>query len=100
VVVNKLDLPAAQARWPELHSAFVDQGYEALAVSAITRQGVDALVFRLAQFLAEERRLAGVPNSTQAETDSEVETIVIKPPASHFEVERRRKTFHVTARGR
>jgi GTP-binding protein len=96
VVVNKLDLPAAQARWPELRSAFVDQGYEALAVSAITRQGVDALVFRLAQFLAEERRLAGVPNSTQAEAGSEVETIVIKPPASHFEVERRRKTFHVT----
>jgi GTPase len=92
VVVNKLDLPAAQSRWPELRTAFADQGYESLALSAVTRDGVDALIFRLAQFLTEERRLAATP----AVEDVEVETIVIKPPSSHFEVERKRKTFHVT----
>lgn len=96
VVINKLDLPAAQARWPELRSALADQGYEAMAISAITRQGVDALIFRLAQFLSEERRLAGTFHATQEDTELEAETIVIKPPASHFEVERKRKTFHVT----
>ena len=68
-----------------------------MAVSAITRQGVDALIFRLAQFLSEERRLAGAPmHAAHEEAEVEAETIVIKPPASHFEVERKRKTFHVT----
>jgi GTPase len=92
VVVNKLDLPAAQSGWPALRTAFVDQGYESLALSAVTREGVDALIFRLAQFLTEERRLALTP----AAASTEVETIMIKPPSSHFEVERKRKTFHVT----
>jgi GTP-binding protein len=92
VVVNKLDLPEVRERWPELRRSFKELGYEALAVSAITREGIDALIFRLAQFLAEERRLA----SPLSEVDEEAETIVIKPPSSHFEVERRRKTFYVT----
>ena len=54
------------------------------------------LIFRLAQFLAEERRLAGAPATAEERTGAEAETIVIKPPASHFEVERKRKTFYVT----
>jgi GTP-binding protein len=92
VVVNKLDLPEVQERWPELQRAFNELGYEALAVSAITREGIDALIFRLAQSLAEEGR----STRPMAEEDEEAETIVIKPPSGHFEVERRRKTFYVT----
>jgi GTP-binding protein len=92
VVVNKLDLLDVRERWPELQRAFTELGYEALAVSAIIREGVDALVFRLAQFLAEEGR----DTRPIAEEDAEAETIVIKPPSSHFEVERKRKTFYVT----
>jgi GTPase len=81
-----------QDRWPELRREFAELGYEALAVSALTRDGIDALIYRLAQFLEEERRNA---RPTPAE-DDEAETIVIRPPSSHFEVERRRKTFYVT----
>jgi GTPase len=92
VIVNKLDLPEVRERWPELQRAFSERGYEALAVSAITREGVDALIFRLAQFLAEEGR----QKRFAPDPDAEFETIVIKPPSSHFEVERRRKTFYVT----
>lgn len=92
VVVNKLDLPEVQERWPQLKRAFSDLDYEAVAVSAIIREGVDALIFRLAQFLAEEDRTARY----EAQVHPEVETIVIKPPSSHFEVERKRKTFYVT----
>lgn len=92
VVVNKLDLPNVQERWPDLRRAFTALGYEPFAASAITRDGVDALIFRLAQFLTEEGRRT----DSVADEPEEAPTIVIKPPASHFEVERKRKTFYVS----
>lgn len=88
VAVNKMDLPDVQERWPELQAELKRLGYEALPVSAVTRQGVDALVYRTAQVLAEqEREIEQVPH--------EVEVITVKPPADHFEIERKRATFHV-----
>ena len=92
VVVNKMDVPEARERWDDLQRSFRALGYEAVPVSAVIRDGVDALIFRLAQFLSEEART----NHRGIEPDVEVETIVIKRPSSHFEVERKRKTFHVT----
>lgn len=51
VVLNKLDLPQAQARWPALSAALKKLGYEAMAMSAITHEGVREVVNRAVQVL-------------------------------------------------
>ncbi len=47
VVFNKMDLPEAQARWPEVQAALKRRGYAALPISAATQQGTEELVGRL-----------------------------------------------------
>jgi GTP-binding protein len=47
VVFNKMDLPEAQARWPEIEAALKAEGVEALAISAATQQNVRALIQRV-----------------------------------------------------
>lgn len=39
VVFNKMDLPHAQERWPEIQEALKKLGYEPMAISAATHQG-------------------------------------------------------------
>ncbi len=51
VVLNKLDLPEAQAIWPRVRDELSRLGYEAMAISAATRQNVQAVVYRAAQVL-------------------------------------------------
>jgi GTP-binding protein len=91
VAVNKMDQPEARDRWSELDSSLKTLGYHAMAISAVTRDGIDALVYRVAEILAEQHRRI---DAEHRESD-EVEVITIKPPPDHFEVERRRKTFYV-----
>src|SRR5262249_49506649 len=51
VVATKMDLPIAQQRWPERQRLFTAQRYEILPISAVTGEGVQALIFRLAEHL-------------------------------------------------
>ncbi len=51
VVLNKMDLPDAQAWWPLVREAMAAQDIEAHAISAATREGVQPLVRRLYQVL-------------------------------------------------
>ncbi|MBI1877979.1 MAG: GTPase ObgE, partial [Chloroflexi bacterium] len=44
VVLNKIDLPDAQAHWPVVQARAKELGLEALQISAVTGQGVPALV--------------------------------------------------------
>ncbi|MGB4678407.1 MAG: GTPase ObgE [Aggregatilineales bacterium] len=53
VVLNKMDLPDAQARWPEVERAVSQHGYPVMAISAVTHQGVQELLNRVAQMMAE-----------------------------------------------
>jgi GTP-binding protein len=54
VVLNKMDLPDAQALWPLVREALEEEGVqEVMAVSAVTHQGVDALMRRVAALLGE-----------------------------------------------
>ncbi|OIO97427.1 MAG: GTPase ObgE [Anaerolineae bacterium CG2_30_64_16] len=54
VVLNKLDLPDVQAAWPDLVAALRARGVaEPLAISAVTGEGVEALLYRMADLLAE-----------------------------------------------
>ncbi|MGI8967699.1 MAG: GTPase ObgE [Chloroflexota bacterium] len=90
VVITKMDLPDARDRWPELQAAFTELGYETRAISSAIQEGVEALVYRTADVLREQKALRA------EETEPEAEIITIKPPAGHFEIERKRRTFHVT----
>jgi GTP-binding protein len=46
VVLNKMDLPDAQAWWPLVQEAMQEQNVEAYAISAVSGQGVQALMRR------------------------------------------------------
>jgi GTP-binding protein len=50
-VLNKMDLPAAQAWWPLVEEAMREQGVEVYAISAVTGQGVKALMRRTLELL-------------------------------------------------
>jgi GTP-binding protein len=52
VVLNKMDLPDAQALWPLMQEALAGRGVkEVMAISAVTQQGVAALMRRIATLL-------------------------------------------------
>jgi GTP-binding protein len=52
VVLNKMDLPEAQAVWPLVQGGLAERGVEeSMAISAVTHQGVEALMRRLAELL-------------------------------------------------
>jgi GTP-binding protein len=53
VAFNKIDLPDAKALWPLVREELERRGYEVLAVSGLTRQGIRELLGRLAQRLSE-----------------------------------------------
>ena len=51
VVLNKMDLPDAQAWWPLLEQAMKERGVEVLAISAVSGQGIRPLLRRAFQLL-------------------------------------------------
>ncbi len=79
VAFNKMDIPEAQAHWPQVEKALKKQGYSSMAVSAATGQDVRKLLGRAAQALAE------LP-----EPQKEIALPVYRPAAdpSEFQVER------------
>jgi GTP-binding protein len=53
VALNKMDQPSVRARWPEIQAALEAQGYPAVAISALAREGTRELLYRAAQMLDE-----------------------------------------------
>ncbi|HVO42043.1 MAG TPA: GTPase ObgE [Aggregatilineales bacterium] len=53
VVLNKMDLPEAQERWPAVEAALRERGYETMSISAATQRGTQDLVNRVAAMLAQ-----------------------------------------------
>ncbi len=51
VVVNKIDLPDVQARWDQLKTALKKLGYEAHAISAITRENLTPILWKAHEIL-------------------------------------------------
>ncbi len=50
---NKMDLPDAQAQWPQVKRELGRRGIEAMAISAVAKDGVRELLYRAAQKLQE-----------------------------------------------
>jgi len=89
VALNKIDIQEGRERVPELVKQLRDQGYEAIPISAATREGVDVLVFRLAQLLREQTR------EREDRVAATVPVITIKPDPDQFTIERKRNTYYV-----
>jgi len=51
VVLNKMDLPEVQARWPKLKKALEKRGYEPMAISAASHENVRELLWKAAELL-------------------------------------------------
>lgn len=56
IALNKMDLPEVRKRWPALKARLDSRGYEAVAISALTREGTQELLYRVARMLAEAPR--------------------------------------------
>jgi GTP-binding protein len=53
VALNKMDEPQVRERWPKITQALEAQGHQAIAISALAREGTRELLYRAAQMLAE-----------------------------------------------
>ncbi len=54
VVLNKMDLPDVEKKWPQVRSQLSEKGYQdVFSISAITRQGIMPVLYRAAQLLEE-----------------------------------------------
>jgi GTP-binding protein len=53
VAYNKIDMPQARDRWPEVERALEGRGFAVLAISALTKEGTRELLYRAAEMLAE-----------------------------------------------
>jgi len=51
VVVNKMDLPEVKARWEELSKNLKKRGFEAFAISAITRENLQPVLWKAHELL-------------------------------------------------
>lgn len=51
VVLNKMDLPQTQELWPQIRRKIKDLGWEVMSISAVTSQGVPALLQRVVDLL-------------------------------------------------
>jgi GTP-binding protein len=80
---NKMDLPEAKDRWPEIEKQLKKRGYGALPISAATGEGVRQLLYRAAQLLQEAKAEAPEPVQEmpvyRPETDPRAFTITRAP---------------------
>jgi GTP-binding protein len=76
VVLNKMDLPQTKELWPNLRRVMEEKGKEAMSISALTRQGVKEMLYRLAELLKGLPREELIP----------VEVKVFRPPEEAFTI--------------
>jgi len=53
VALNKVDMPQAEERWPEVKETLERRGYPVMAISALTGENTRQLLYRAAQMLEE-----------------------------------------------
>jgi GTP-binding protein len=88
VVLNKIDLPQAEAHWPAIQAQAEALGYPAYKISAVTQEGVRELI---AAMFAE---LDALPEETPLE--EEIPTFTLESPLDYFEIQQTHEGWHVT----
>jgi GTPase len=94
VVLNKMDLPEAQGRWPALKAKAEASGYAVFAISAVSHQGTEELmqytVKRLEEIQQEEAELRA------ARTVANAEGPVLRPqPEDAYSIAREKGVYIV-----
>jgi GTP-binding protein len=51
VALNKIDLPEVTERWPAIKKALEERGYQPMAISAMARTNLDALLWKVVELL-------------------------------------------------
>jgi GTP-binding protein len=82
VVFNKMDLPQAQERWPEVQAALKERGVAVMAISAATQQDTRKLVQRMFHEYAQ------LPQDSGPTTVIETPVYELKEDDLSFDIER------------
>jgi len=94
VVLNKMDLPEAQERWPALKAKAEAAGYPAFAISAVAHQGTDELMQYTAKRLQEIQQEEAERLAAQA--ISSAENPVLRPqPEDAFSINKEKGVYIV-----
>lgn len=96
VAANKMDLPEARARWPALQEKLAGLGLQALPVSAVTGEGVEALMRRLWQ-LIQSAPVPGPATPSPAPDERQAPVRGYGRPLRHVEVVRVADGFELRA---
>jgi GTP-binding protein len=80
VVLNKMDLTEVRDRWPQVRQALQQRGVDPMAISAVSGEGVTALM----------RRVADLLETLPPAPEEEAATAVLRPPEDEgsFVIER------------
>ncbi|MFL5625820.1 MAG: GTPase ObgE, partial [Ktedonobacteraceae bacterium] len=94
VVLNKMDLPEAQERWPALRERAQAAGYPVFAISAATHEGTDELMRFTANRLEQIRREEA--EQAAAQVNPELAGPVLRPvPEDAFTVSKEQGVYVV-----
>src|SRR5690348_4492639 len=94
VVLNKMDLPEAQERWPAIKAKAEAAGYPAFAISAVAHQGTDELMQYTAKRLQEIQQEEAERLAAQAIASAE--NPVLRPqPEDAFSINKEKGVYLV-----
>lgn len=79
VVLNKMDLPQAQALWPVVKEAMQARGQRAMSISAVTGQGVKEMLRSVAEMLEGLPAPSHPPELARGEEPATTEVKVFRP---------------------
>ncbi len=94
VVLNKIDLPEAQERWPALQARAEKAGYPVFAISAASHQGTDELMQFTAKRL-QELRQEDLERSSAAVNAEAPGTILRPQPEDAFTISKENDVYVV-----
>jgi GTPase len=73
VVLNKMDLPSAQEQWPAVKERIQADGLPVLAISAVTRENVQQLLYKVLEMLADLPKEESLPVQDLVEIEPTVD---------------------------
>ena len=93
VVLNKMDLPHAQEKWPDVQAAIQAQGLPVLAISAVTGENVTELLYKVQEVLDTLPSRAETLAETSLHMDANLEEFTPVQDERAFQIHRLEPTL-------